>query len=107
MKKLTGRDISLILDIYKYRYLTVDQVKELHFPSKRVAYRRLQALTELSYLKAFTVPHIPSRVYFLDKPGAEVVAGELNIPIESLQWNRYTKVPKDYYFLRHFLSIND
>jgi hypothetical protein len=107
MQKITPRDVSLLLDIYKYRYLTVDQVKLLHFPSKRTAYRRLQALTDQNYLKAFTVPHISGRVFYLDKPGAEVVAGELNISIESLQWNRYTKAPKDYYFLRHFLAIND
>ena len=29
------------------------------------------------------------------------------IPKILLQWYRYSKTPKDYYFLKHFLSIND
>ena len=107
MKRITARDVTLILDIYKYRYLSVDQVKQLHFPSKRTAYRRLQTLTAQGFLKAFTVPHIPGRVYFIDKPGAEIVAGELQIPVDNLEWHRSMKAPKDYYFLRHFLAIND
>lgn len=106
-RTITARDVQLILDIYKYRYLSVDQVWKLHFPSKRTAYRRLQSLTAQGYLKAFTVPHISGRVYFIDKPGAEVVAGELQVPVEKLEWHRSMKAPKDYYFLRHFLSIND
>jgi hypothetical protein len=107
MPQLTIRDITLLLDVYKYRYLSVPQVQSLHFPSLRTAYRRLQALTNLGYLKAFTVPHISGRVFYLDKPGAEVVAGELQIAFEELEWHRSMKAPKDYYFLRHFLAIND
>jgi hypothetical protein len=105
--KLTNRDIAVILDVYKYRYLSVAQIEALHFPSKRTTYKRLQALVSNSYLKAFTVPSIPGRVYYLDKAGAEVVAGELQVPVEELQWHRSQKSPKDYYFLRHFLAIND
>jgi len=104
---LTGRDVSIILDVYKHRYLSVSQVERLHFPSKRTAYRRLQALNTLKYLKAFTVPHIPERIYYLDKAGAEIVAGEMQVTVADLQWYRYIKAPKDYYFLRHFLAIND
>ncbi len=107
MKKLTSRDVSLVLDVYKYRYLNVDQVKSLHFPSKRTAYHRLQVLTAGGFLKAFTVPNVPGRIYYLDKAGAEIVAGELQVDVEDLQWYRYNKMPKDYYFLRHFLAIND
>jgi hypothetical protein len=105
--KLTSRDIAVILDVYKYRYLSVSQVEALHFPSKRTAWRRLQALTTLGYLKAFTVPHIPERIYYLDKAGAEIVASEMQVTVADLQWYRYLKAPKDYYFLRHFLAIND
>jgi len=105
--QLTSRDIRIILDVYKYRYLTVSQVWTLHFRSQRTAHRRLQALGILGYLKGFLVPHIPERIFYLDKPGAEVVALELQTTIEALHWNRYTKAPKDYYFIRHFLAIND
>jgi hypothetical protein len=105
--KLTARDVAVLVNVYKYRYLSVSQVEALHFPSRRTAYRRLQALTALSYLKAFTVPGIPERVYYLDKPGAEVVAGEMHVAIDDLKWHRSMRAPKDYYFLRHFLAIND
>jgi hypothetical protein len=105
--KLTARDVSIILDVYKYRYLSVSQVERLYFPSKRTAWRRLQALTILKYLKAFSVPHIPERIYYLDKAGAEIVASEMQVTVADLQWYPYTRAPKDYYFLRHFLAIND
>jgi hypothetical protein len=104
---LTGRDVALLLDVYKYRYLSVSQVEKLHFPSKRTAYRRLQALTTLKYLKAFTAPSIPERIYYLDKPGAEIVAAEMQVSFDDLTWHRSQRAPKDYYFLRHFLAIND
>lgn len=105
--KLTSRDISLLLDVYKYRYLSVTQLERLHFPSKRTAYRRLQALTTLKCLKAFSPPNITERIFYLDREGAEIVAGEMHVTVEDLQWYRYAKTPKDYYFLKHFLSIND
>ena len=43
----------------------------------------------------------------LDKKGAEIVAIESHIPFEDLEWYPHTRAPKDYYFLRHFLAIND
>jgi protein involved in plasmid replication-relaxation len=105
--KLTSRDIALFVDIYNYRYLSVSQIERLHFPSKITTWRRLQALTELGCIKAFTVPTIPERLFYLDKKGAEIVAIELQVDIEALAWHRHTKQPKDYYFLRHFMAIND
>jgi hypothetical protein len=94
--KLTSRDISLLLDVYKYRYLSVTQLERLHFPSKRTAYRRLQALTTLKCLKAFSPPNIPERIFYLDREGAELVAGEMHVTVDDLQWYRYSKTPKDY-----------
>jgi hypothetical protein len=105
--KLTDRDVVLLLNVYKYRYLSFSQLTRLHFPSTRTAYRRLQLLTEGSYLRTFTAPNIAERIFYLDKSGAEIVAGELHVEIEDLQWYRYSRAPKDYYFLRHFLAIND
>jgi hypothetical protein len=105
--QLTERDIVLLLHVYKYRYLSFSQVARLVFPSKRTAYRRIQILTEAYYLKTFTAPNIAERIIYLDKAGAEIVAGELHVEVEDLQWYRYSRAPKDYYFLRHFLAIND
>jgi hypothetical protein len=104
---LTDRDVALLLTVYKYRYLSFSQLTRLHFPSKRTAYRRLQLLADGGYVKTFTAPNIAERIFYLDKKGAEIVAGALHVDVEDLQWYRYTRAPKDYYFLRHFLAIND
>ena len=105
--KLTARDIAVILSVYKCRYLTGTQIERLHFASKRPMWRRIQALLELGFIKSFTAPHIPERIFYLDKKGAEIVAIESRIPFEDLEWYPHTRAPKDYYFLRHFLAIND
>jgi hypothetical protein len=103
--KLTERDTAVILDVYKYRYLTATQIEKLHFPSMHMAYRRLHILVTLGFLKAFTTPNINERIFYLDKQGAEIVAGQLHVDIEALAWHR-SKTPKDYYFLKHFLAIS-
>ena len=41
------------------------------------------------------------------KKGADIVSIELHVEVSDLQWYRYTKAPKDYHFLKHFLAIND
>ena len=105
--KVTGRDVAVIVDVYKYRYLSVSQIQALHFPSKCTAWRRLQALTAQGYLKAFIVPNISERVFYVDRAGAEVVAGEMQVGFDDLYWHSSMKAPKAYYFLRHFLGIND
>ena len=71
------------------------------------AWRRLQALTAQGYLKAFIVPNITERVFYVDRAGAEVVAGEMKVEFDDLYWHSSMKAPKDYYFLQHFLGIND
>ena len=105
--KITRRDIGVILDVYKYRYLSGSQIERLHFPSQQTMWRRIRALLDLGYVKSFTVPTIPERLFYLDKKGAEIVAIELQKEIDDLDWHRHTRQPKDYYFLRHFLAIND
>ena len=86
--QLTSRDVSLLLDVYKYRYLSVTQLARLHFPSRRTAYRRLQALTTLKCLKAFSPPNIPEQIFYLDWEGADIVAGELHVEVSDLGYPR-------------------
>jgi hypothetical protein len=105
--QITNRDIAILLDVYKYRYLSLTQIQTLHFPSLRTVQRRLQVLTTLGYLRGFRAPSISERIFYLDKKGADIVAIELHVDLPDLQWYRYTKAPKDYHFLRHFLAIND
>ena len=104
---LTERDQALISDIYKYRYLSVSQIEKIHFPSKRTAYRRLSVLGDGGYLQNFAVPNIPERIYCLARKGADLVASSLGVTITELQWSATTRAPKDYYFLRHFLEVNN
>jgi hypothetical protein len=104
---LTERDTRVVLDLYKHRYLSVSQIKLLHFPSHQTAYRRLRALLEVGLIKGFTVPNIPEHIYYLAEPGAALVAESLGVALSDLKWNQASRAPKDYYFLRHFLKIND
>jgi hypothetical protein len=104
---LTSRDLAVMVDVYRHRYLSVSQVKQLHFPSLQTTYRRLRALTSSGHLAGFLVPGIPEHIYFLKKPGAEEVAAHLGVPVPALAWAERHRQPKDYYFLRHFLKIND
>ena len=106
-RTLTGRDAEVVVDLYKYRYLSVSQIQRLHFPSLQTAYRRLRALREGGYVAGFTAPHITEHVYYLDGPGAELVAANLGVAVADLKWTRTGRAPKDYYFLRHFLKVND
>jgi hypothetical protein len=104
--QFTNRDKNILIDVYSYRYLSSSQIERLHFPSKRTSQRRLQTLLELGYLKSFTTPNLFERIFYLDKKGAEVIASEWKTEIASLDWHRHSQ-PKDYYFLKHFLAIND
>jgi Replication-relaxation len=105
--KVTERDVAVLVDIYKYRYLSVSQIEALHFPSRPVAWRRLRSLITLGFVKDFTAPGISERIFFLDNSGAEIVAAQMQVEMDELKWHRSQKAPKDYYFLRHFLAIND
>lgn len=104
---LTERDVELLLDLYKYRYLSVGQVRRLHFPSTQTAYRRLRALLSLGYVKSFVAPHVTERIFHLDTLGAKTVADRLGVDTSELKWMNGSRPPKDYYFLRHFLKSTD
>jgi hypothetical protein len=105
--QITTRDIAILLDLYQYRYLSFSQLVRLHFPSPDSAYQRLRILRREGFIKTFNAPAIAERIYHLDSEGAELVAAELDRQVEELTWYRYSKTPKDYYYLRHFLAIND
>lgn len=104
---LTERDMQLLLDVYKYRYLSTSQLTRLHFVSEKTTWRRLSILVNQEYLARFNAPSIPEYLYHLGKAGIEIVAAQLQVEPEQLPGTRTTRTPKDYYFLRHFLKIND
>ena len=106
--QLTERDTQTVMSGYKYRYLSTSQIQRLHFPgSTQMAYRRLRILAGNGYLESFTTPGIDEQVFHLGQKGAELVADHLQIPLRDLNWTQPTRTPKDYYFLRHFLQLND
>ena len=105
--RLMDRDVEVVLDIYKHRYLSVSQIATLRFPSIQTARRRLRVLTADEYVGGFTAPGTPETIYYLERKGAEVVASYIQVSIEDLKWIRGTRTPKDYYFLKHFLKAND
>jgi len=104
---LTERDINIILDVYKHRYLKTSQIQQLHFPSERTTTRRLKFLIDAKLLKHFNVPNIPERIYQVSSQGANLVAQHQGVAVADLLWSRTTAAPKDYYFMQHFLAIND
>jgi hypothetical protein len=105
--RLMERDVQVILDVYKYRYLSVSQITSLHFPSVQTTRRRLRVMTADGYLEGFTASGTPESIYYVTRKGAEVVAAHLNVPLTSLKWVKSTRSPKDHYFLQHFLKTND
>lgn len=105
--RLMERDVQVILDIYKHRYLSVSQITTLSFPSIQTARRRLRILTADEYVGGFTAAGTSETVYYLERKGVEVVASYLRVSLDDLKWTRSTRTPKDYYFLRHFLKAND
>jgi hypothetical protein len=104
---ITERDLAVLLDVFKYRYLSVSQVARLHFPSRQTAYRRLRVLTALKLLVGFTAPTLTEHLYFLGRPGAETVAGTLGVSLSEFGWAETSRAPKDYYFLSHFVQVTD
>lgn len=107
MEALTERDVDIIFDVYKHRYLKTSQIQQLHFPSERTTTRRLKFLTDYKLLKHFNVPNIPERIYQVSSRGANLVAQHKGAAVADLLWSRTTAAPKDYYFMQHFLAIND
>jgi hypothetical protein len=104
---VTARDVAILLDLYNYRYLSFSRLARLHFPSHASAYQRLRILKREGLVKTFHAPAIAERIFYLDTEGAKLVAAELDTAVDDLSWFRYSKTPKDYYYLRHFLAIND
>ncbi len=106
-QQITDRDIAVVVSVYKYRYLTGEQIQTLYFPSETIRNRRLQRLIRHGYIKPFEILNIPVRLFRLTKKGADLVAYTLEVPLEDLLWKPNTKDPKDYYFMRHFVATND
>lgn len=105
--KFTERDSELLVDLYKHRFLTARQVKRLHFPSMQTVYRRLRALQAARYVASFAVANIDESIFMVSPMGLQAVAEVLGVDRDQLKWSETKAKPRDYYFMRHFLAIND
>lgn len=99
--QLTDRDGECLKAVSEYRYLSVDQVRRLFFPSKQTAARRVRMLERAGFVSTFSAPGIQERLVMMGRRGA------------ALLWHPEgpqptgSREPKDYLFLKHFLAITD
>jgi len=105
--KMTERDGEVLLSVYKHRFLTVTQIQRLHFPSMQTAYRRVRLLRTEGLLTDFTIPNIDEAVISIGRKGLTEIAALLGVEQSELRWSDTKNKPRDYYFMRHFLAIND
>lgn len=110
LNQLTERDTQICIDIFDHRFLTNRQIFQLHFPSEHRARARTLELFELKILDRFRPPKRPGSWplhYVLDKLGAEVVAGALNVdPRVYFERNRVSRLVRSRR-LSHMRSVND
>lgn len=108
---LMPRDINVLRDLGRMRYLQTGQIERLHFPSRRVANRRLEVLTENAFTDRFRLPMLIGQgssefVYCLENKGGELLSaldgGHANLQVPQ----RYGR-PKNFPLMEHLLAIND
>lgn len=118
--RLTGRDRRVVMAVYTHRMLTRDQIKRLIFEKPGLkpgsieysSKKRLKLLYHHEFLerKPLTVrstgPGQPPLVYFLDERGANLVAEELGVGRDEVDWKPKRNEVK-YLFLEHTLRLND
>lgn len=104
--QLTPRDREIFMTLQRYDgVLSLDQVTRWFFGTgegaKRSAQRRMSLLFHNGYLKRPTrqeLYKIPEPVVWLDKAGAEAVAGQLDVDLDELSWRdtpRWSQVAHD------------
>lgn len=110
LNHLTERDTQICIDIFEHRFLTNHQVFQLHFRSEYRARARTLQLFEFQVLDRFRPPKRPGSWplhYVLDRLGAEVVAGALNVdPRLYFERNRVSRLVRSSR-LAHMRNVND
>ncbi len=107
--QLTARDIEVVKAVYAYKFLTQAQIQALLFPSKWAAQYRLIRLYQNRYLNRVFTPvafGLGKTIYCLDNRGADLVAGQLGVSQDQLDWQR-KRARVGWPFLEHALAIND
>lgn len=108
---LSDRDLAVLHDVYRLRYASTTQLLSTQFGalrSKTPGYRALKRLTELGFLRAFTVANVPERLFALTASGADVYADSRGAARSDLKlWRPNRQVPVSPFFMRHFLGVGD
>jgi hypothetical protein len=107
--RLTERDLSIIHEVYKHRFLTSEQITALSPGSPQKLLRRLSLLYHAGYLDR-PPAQLARRgnfplVYGLGNQGAEFLAYQLDIPATSVDWTSKNREVKGV-FLEHTLMVS-
>ncbi|MDI6872045.1 MAG: replication-relaxation family protein [Bacillota bacterium] len=110
---LTDRDLRIMEWLHECRFLTREQIERLEFGpgATSAAKRRLTLLYHNGYLGRL---HLPLRdaygasraAYYLDRRGAQSLAGVLRASLDELNWRRRDGEQEET-FLAHTLDVND
>ncbi len=108
--KLTERDRDIIRWIYRHRFMSSSQIISLIGGSEQGLLRRLSLLFHAGYLDRPKSQRIffgsnHHIVYGLGNKGAEILAAEYDLPIESVNWARKNREAKGL-FLEHTLMVS-
>ena len=115
--RLTKRDIQIINACYEYRALSSAQIHSLLFEHDQVSqqrcHHRLKLLFHHGYLHRDEQPTRLSEgrrplIYFLDRKGAQLLAGYLDLSPSELDWDpKDTVAGASHLFIDHLLKTND
>ena len=108
--KLTDRDRNIIKLVYQHRFLSSEHVASLLKGSKQGILRRLYLLFHAGYLdrpkrQTTAFGHNHSIIYGLGNRGANLLASEFDLPIETVDWSWKNRNAKDI-FLIHTLMVS-
>jgi len=108
--RVTDRDREIIKLVYQHRFLSSEHLVSLAEGSKQRILRRLHLLFHAGYLDrpqrqltAFGYNH--SIIYGLGNRGGNLLASDLDLPIETVDWSRKNRDAKDI-FLKHTLMVS-
>jgi len=108
--KLTDRDRDIIHWVYRHRFLSSKHIVSLVEGSGQGISRRLNLLFHSGYLDrpkrqmvAFGNNHY--MVYGLGNKGANLLASEFDLPVETVDWSRKNRDAKEI-FLEHTLMVS-
>ena len=110
--QLQDRDIEVIKEVYKHRFLSSEHLALLLNGSKQVLLRRLQLLYHAGYLDRPREQIKPYRAgssamaYGIGNKGADYLNQTLNIPRSKVDWTTKNREVKSV-FLEHTLSISN